>query len=72
MSARKNERVIKIQVRASFHMRADTRRKVLPKLIELFVGASPLRGRGGGGGVGKTKKNYKGGGGGGGGGGGFG
>ena len=50
MGARKNGRVVKIQVRASFHMRADTRRKVLPKLKELFVGASLLPGGGEGGG----------------------
>ena len=48
MGARKNGRVVKIQARASFHMLVDTRRKVLPKLIKLFVGVSLLRGRGGG------------------------
>ena len=52
MGAGKNGRVLKIQVRVSFHMRADTRRNVLPKLIELFVGASLRPGVGGGGGVG--------------------
>ena len=29
--------LVKIQVCTSFHMRADTRRKVLPKLVELCV-----------------------------------
>ena len=47
MGARKNRRVVKIQVCASFHMRADTGRKVLTKLIERFVDASLLRPGGG-------------------------
>ena len=52
-SGRKKEQArVKIQVRASFHMRVVTRRKVLPKLIKLYVGVSLLRGRGGGGGGG--------------------
>ena len=40
--------LVKTQVCASFHMRADTQRKVLPKLIELSVGTSLLPGGGGG------------------------
>ena len=61
MGARKNRRVVKIQVCASFHMRADTRRKVLPKLIKLFVGVSLLRGRGRGGGGGNQQRSIRGG-----------